>query len=220
MRPLALIAPFLLCASLHAQQLQSNNVDAEPGKLNEIRVEVAPPDGFVPAFQRWLVISGDADGRAYDNNQVFVFTGAPGSESRVLWEITWVNWEGMQFRTESRVYVLVFRGRPPPKPDDPDVPEVPVTTEADQVTYVYEQRDQTVPRPIQAALQKLNQGGKIKATAIDKDAKTSSGQVPSQYKNAITAAAESGIPCLVVESKGKVIRVVRNPKVEDVEAVK
>ena len=189
---------FLIVISIAAAGplLDVDRTRADPGRLNEIRVSPQPPDGFEPAFQRWLIISGDADGRAYDNNEVFVFTGRAGTTSRVLWEITYVNWESREFRSESRVYVLQFR-RPPPD-EDPDDPTPDPDRKPIRVTYIHERRDQIVPRRIQAALQKLNQQG-MQATAIDKDATDGTGEVPEQYTKSMDAAISKGLPALVVE---------------------
>jgi len=99
-----------------------------------------------------------------------------------------------------------------PDPVDPINPVNPNTN--NKLTYVYEQSEQTVPKPIQLLLRKLNKDG-IQATAIDDDGETGLGSIPIQYKNAISSAREIGIPCLIVENNGKVTLTVKDPNEQD-----
>jgi hypothetical protein len=103
---------------------------------------------------------------------------------------------------------------PPSKPDQPD-PKTPIPdpSQPKRVTYVYEKDQSTVPRPVALALQKLNDaspGGCI-ATEFEEDTVTGDGTVPEQYKLALAAAKKEGLPALVVEVGGKVVKVVRAP---------
>lgn len=89
-----------------------------------------------------------------------------------------------------------------------------LTQQADRATYVYERQDTSPPRPVLAALRKLNEAGKVKSSAVDKDAVTGTGQVPEQYKVAFEAA-KGKLPCLVVQAGEKVLAVVEDPKTEE-----
>jgi len=86
-----------------------------------------------------------------------------------------------------------------------------VPGEIDRVTYVYEKDDNSVPRPVSAALQKLNKQG-ITATALDDDVRNGTGGVPEQYRIALTEATD--LPALVVQSGDRVILVVDDPQTE------
>ena len=97
----------------------------------------------------------------------------------------------------------------------------PPPSKVTAVTYVYEKDTTIIPRPVSFALKNLNEKGII-ATEFEQDSVTGTGQVPRQYAAALKAAKDSGIPCLVVEGGGKVIRVVLDPKTEQdvMEAIK
>ena len=81
----------------------------------------------------------------------------------------------------------------------------------DKATYVYEKDDNSVPRPVQAALKELNERG-IEATAIDDDVRTGTGGVPAQYKIALLEA--TNLPSLVIQAGDRVVMVVDDPRTE------
>lgn len=84
------------------------------------------------------------------------------------------------------------------------------------LTYVYEKGDSPVPPPVIAALDKLNRREpKVLATLHEVDTTDGTGQVPDQYKVAVDAAKAAGMPAAVAEAKGKVKRVVKDPKTEE-----
>ncbi len=97
----------------------------------------------------------------------------------------------------------------------------PVTTKADQVVYVFEKDMTVVPKPVALAIRNLNTQG-IVATTFENDTTTGLGGIPLKDSEAVKAARATGLPCLVVLSKGKVLRVIKNPKEEKevMEAVK
>jgi hypothetical protein len=80
----------------------------------------------------------------------------------------------------------------------------------DRATYIYEKDTHIAPRPVVEALQKLNEQG-IVATQFEQDTTTGTGQVPAQYTKSLAAAREAGLPALVIEAGGNVVRVVKNP---------
>ena len=116
-----------------------------------------------------------------------------------------------------------IRGPPPavPKPDpdqptDPTLPPLPKIPTA--AVYVFEKDQGTPPPAVSAALHRLNtERESFAASAVDQDIVTGAGQVPEQFRAAIQAAKQSGLPALVVLSGSEVLRVVRDPKT--VEAV-
>jgi hypothetical protein len=88
------------------------------------------------------------------------------------------------------------------------------------VTYVYEKDDGAVPSFVGAALDKLNRREPpILATPFEEDTTDSTGETPAQYKSAVTAARAAGLPSLVTQAGDKVIKVIKDPKPEDVEAL-
>lgn len=102
--------------------------------------------------------------------------------------------------------------KPEPKPDPKPDPATKVTA----VTYVYEKDATAVPRPVQAALNKIHAaGGGVVASLFEDDSTTGEGTVPRQYQAALKAAREAGLPCLVVLNGETVVRVVKAPTTED-----
>ena len=99
-------------------------------------------------------------------------------------------------------------------PDDPfDPPILPPNLKPNQVTFVFEKDETSVPRPVAAALRSLNDDSSgIVAAEFEQDTVDGDGQVPDQYKIALAAAREAGLPALVVQSGDVVVRVVRNPQ--------
>lgn len=91
---------------------------------------------------------------------------------------------------------------------------IPGATKPTAVTYVYEKDDTTVPNAVLAALDKLNRQG-INAANIDKDIVDGASEVPDQFKVAIAAAKEAGLPALVATTGDRVVRIVKDPKTEE-----
>jgi len=107
--------------------------------------------------------------------------------------------------------IVVGPAVPMPKPDPVVDPSVKVTA----VTYVYEKDQSAVPRPVQAALNKLHAaGGGVVASLFEDDAVTGLGTVPKQYAVALKAAREAGLPALVVTAGDVVLRVLKAPTTE------
>lgn len=107
----------------------------------------------------------------------------------------------------------------PPVVVDPTVPPVvppatPPNTTATAATFIYEKDQHEVPKPVLAALNRLNREKKIYATILEADTTDGTGQVPEQYKVALAAAKQKGLPCLVVTSGANVLTIVSNPKTE------
>lgn len=88
---------------------------------------------------------------------------------------------------------------------------------ATAATYVYELRESAPPSAVYAGINQLNREKKVVANLYDDDTTDGAGEVPDQYKTAVTAAREAGLPALVVTGGDKVLNVVKDPKT--VEAV-
>tara|TARA_R110000824_G_C14775727_1_gene631420 strand:- start:140 stop:502 length:363 start_codon:yes stop_codon:yes gene_type:complete len=89
----------------------------------------------------------------------------------------------------------------------------PLVSKPDMVAVVYESSDD-IPEPyVTGALNKLTAEG-FQSRIFDKDVVTGGGEIPSQIKNAITAANNNGLPALVILGNGKVISVQDLPKTE------
>ena len=88
-----------------------------------------------------------------------------------------------------------------------------VSAEITQVTYVHE-KDQSggVPPGVQFTQDELYDAGKISAAAIEDDTEDATGQTPPQYKIAVNAAKEAGLPSLVVQAGEKVVEVLADTK--------
>lgn len=100
-----------------------------------------------------------------------------------------------------------------------DTVVTPPTTKVTAVVYTYEKDQTGLPPAISAAINALNRRG-ILATHDEVDTKDGDSQVPDQYKVSRPAAVAAGLPSLVLMAGDQVLKVVKNPKPEDVEAVK
>lgn len=198
-------------------QIETGTVVGEPNQLVEIRVVATPPAGSVVLSQEWLVVDPIVDWRQYEDGRVFVSVAPAGSTYRVHWRVTYVDWEAKTGSSDSRVYTVTISGPPQPPPDVKPPPTMPDPTTPDtevrKVTYVYRPENQIVPRQIQAALRKLEEAG-IEAAAIDQEIRDGNGQVPAQHRGALSAA--SSVPCLVIETADRVIKVIESPTENDV----
>lgn len=95
----------------------------------------------------------------------------------------------------------------------PDKPPVTPVSRVDRCTYYYEKDDTVIPKPVAFALQRLNDEYKdIVASEFEDDTLTGNDTVPKAYAAGLEAARKAGLPALVVESNGKVVDVIKNPK--------
>lgn len=107
---------------------------------------------------------------------------------------------------------LVFNTNPMPPGPSPTTTTKPSPNKATAATFVYEKDLHAIPPAVLGALNKLNRELGIIATVFEQDTVDGGGQVPEQYKVALAAAKEVGLPALVVLSGQKVLRVVKDPK--------
>jgi hypothetical protein len=175
-----------------------------------------PFDFFVTPTSRTLVVLFDAE-----DTPIGVFNGDKSGPVTAI---------GVRYDAESKKVtrslhtLTVGPAKPvdpvdPVEPVDPTVPPVvtpPVTTPstATAATFIYEKDQHVVPKEVLSALNKLNREKKIVATILEADTTDGTGQVPEQYKVALAAAKQKGLPCLVVTAGDKVLAIVPNPKNE------
>ena len=88
-----------------------------------------------------------------------------------------------------------------------------VSQQATAAVYIHEKSDTAVPSGVLTALDKLNRQG-IVATVFDADTTDGSGETPDQYKAALEAAKQAGLPALVVMAGSAVEHVVKAPSSE------
>jgi hypothetical protein len=101
---------------------------------------------------------------------------------------------------------------PPPGPDPPPVvvdPSVPMAA-----TYVYEKDDTAIPVGVSTGLNRLNRERGVLATLFEDDTRDGDGDVPDQYRVALAAAVQAGLPAFVVTAGDKVLVVVKAPTTE------
>lgn len=110
--------------------------------------------------------------------------------------------------------LVAWQVQQPVQPSDPNAP-APVTVPADKATaatYVYEKNATAIPDGVSTGLSRLNRERKIVATLYEQPDEGE--KVPRQYKVALTAAQEAGLPALVVTAGEKVLRVTKAPTTE------
>lgn len=119
-------------------------------------------------------------------------------------------------------WVVVGKAPQPPPvvvdPDEPPIvqpPVIPPTTEPMAVTYVYEKDDGPIPPAVLSGLNRLNREKKIVATLFEDDSTDGDDDVPDQYKTALRAAKELGLPALIVTAGDRVLWQLKSPQTEE-----
>lgn len=97
----------------------------------------------------------------------------------------------------------------------PVVTPVDPTVKATAATYVYEKDDTAIPSGVSTGLNRLNREKRIIATIFEDDTRDADGDVPSQYKVALDAAVNAGLPAFIVQAGDKVLSVVKSPTTEE-----
>lgn len=105
--------------------------------------------------------------------------------------------------------IVAELGKPPVvvTPVDPNNP-------ATAATYVYEKDDTAVPVGVSTGLNRLNRERGVRATLFEEDTVDGDGDVPDQYKAALAAAQQAGLPALVVTTGDTILRVIPDPRTE------
>jgi len=105
--------------------------------------------------------------------------------------------------------------QPPPVVNPPPDPTVPPNRKPVSAVYLYEKDQTNPPKPVLAALQRINADGSgIVAAALDDDPENGPGQIPIQYVKPLEYARKAGLPCLVVTFSDGTLRTVPAPKTE------
>ena len=87
------------------------------------------------------------------------------------------------------------------------------SAKVDRVTYVYEKDDTAIPSGVSVALDKLNRRG-IMASVFEDDTVNGEGQTPAQYRVALKAAKDVGLPVAIAQAGDRVVKAVKNPREE------
>lgn len=77
--------------------------------------------------------------------------------------------------------------------------------------YVYEKDASAIPTGVTVGINRLNRERQILATLLEDDTTDGHGDVPDQYRAALSAARGRGLPALVVLSGSTVLSVVPAP---------
>jgi len=100
----------------------------------------------------------------------------------------------------------------------PEIPWLAPALTAPAVTaavYVYEKDQTAVPTGVVVGLNLLNRDRGIVATLLEADTTDGDGEIPDQYRPALAAAKDRGLPALVVLSGSTVMSVVQAPADSD-----
>lgn len=190
----------------------------------------APGDGFLlkadTADCAWFC-HPDPDGKRLfdlDDGRAFFMAGMlPAGQSSQTYIVICTATEGGKHKAKAHTTTVGTPGPivlPPPIVPPPIVPPIvpppDPSRKVSQVTYVFEKDQNNPPRAVSLALQKLNveSGYAIAASEFEDDTVNAAGQTPKQYATALAAAREAGLPALVVQANGTVIRVVKSPTTE------
>ena len=101
------------------------------------------------------------------------------------------------------------------------LPEIPWTVPAltapavTAAVYVYEKDMTAVPTGVVIGLNVLNRDRGIVATLLEADTTDGDGEIPDQYRPALAAAKDRGLPALVVLSGSAVLSIVQAPADSD-----
>jgi hypothetical protein len=101
------------------------------------------------------------------------------------------------------------------------LPEIPWTVPAltapavTAAVYVYEKDMTAVPTGVVIGLNVLNRDRGIVATLLEADTTDGDGEIPDQYRPALAAAKDRGLPALVVLSGSTVLSIVQAPADSD-----
>jgi hypothetical protein len=79
------------------------------------------------------------------------------------------------------------------------------TAAATAAVYVYEKDATAVPTGVVVGLNRLNRDRGIVATLLEADTVDGTGEIPDQYRPALAAAKDAGLPALVVLSGSTVL---------------
>lgn len=122
----------------------------------------------------------------------------------------------------SQLVVVVDPADRPPAPEvppvvepvDPSPPPAPIIKPT-LCLYCHEKDDGAVPSGVSAALDEINRKHGVRANVFENDTTNGDGEIPEQYRGAVKAAREAGLPCLVVMGGDVVLKIMRAPKTKE-----
>lgn len=221
--PDPLTKPFAIVATSRGAVLGDLIARPEVGHLLKLTLE-GLPESADPVFWTYSEVIPDRDER--DGGKWVGLSFPPDVAGKAYLIQAAVNGEAGKPPLVAMRWIIVSGHGPQPPPVKPDEPAPkpiePKPTTVTAATYVYEKDDTAPPAAVRSALNKLNREHKIEATEFEQNTFDGDEQIPDQYKAALTAAKESGLPALVVLADSTVLRVVKSPTTEQqvLEAVK
>lgn len=104
---------------------------------------------------------------------------------------------------------------PPPPVVAPVDPTPAPVLKPDLALYVHEKDKSPVPSGVMAALDEINRKHGVKANVFEDNTTNGNGDIPAQFKAAVEAARNAGLPCFVMMNGNTVLKVVAAPKTKD-----
>ncbi len=218
MKPLSTACLLLLLAKVASGQVST---PTPAGML-----EIQPVDNYVLVFHQSpfrLVCKTPADIYFWrGSKEVEVLPQGPGAEITASNGEHWVrvvgmtiDWENRKFETSEGLIKFVVGQTPDPDDDDDDDDDPDTTQKVSQITYVFAKERADPPSEITQVLTELGKQEGVHVGQIDHEARTGSGNFPSQYLVARDAAKNAGLPALVFQASDKVLLTMQNPKTQD-----
>lgn len=203
----------LLLAAPPGLGTADGQLEVDAGAPVLLRSTVEIPEGWSPLLEWRHNIPLPGGVREFNDGSTLAVWAPPGTHEITLSVVlAKVEMDKIVFKKETKVYRLKIRG-PPEDPKDPVVPVDP-DAKADAAHIIYESGQSRVPLHADAAARELRKQGK-QVRIVDADAETGTGEVPRELAKSIEAAKETGLPALVLLSKGKVLRSVKLPATKE-----
>lgn len=212
----------LLCGSLAAQVVAKIDGPEETDPGNLVVLDASGSTGATA--YKWVLIGAPSSSFApFDGGKLCVFARGVAGEYTFVLVVAGPDKDGKLSVGVAEKKITVRGALPTPQPNptpgpSPNQPPSPSPSKITAAIYVYEKSQSAVPRPVAAAISRLNvdrSGAGFSASIVEQDATTGAGTVPKQYAAAIEAAKREGLPALVVMAGEVVAKVVRNPTTEE-----
>lgn len=218
--PDPLTKPFAIVATSRGAVLGDLIARPEVGHLLKLTLE-GLPESADPVFWTYSEVIPDRDER--DGGKWVGLSFPPDVAGKAYLIQAAVNGEAGKPPLVAMRWLVVAGVAPQPPPDKPvepaptpvkPTPVEPAPSTVTAVTYVFEKDDTAPPNGVRVALNRLNRERKIIATEFEQNTFDGDEEIPDQYKAALTAAKQNGLPSLVVLADSTVLRVVKAPKTE------
>lgn len=219
----SLAAWLMLCGSVAAQVTAKINGPEETDPGNLVVLDASESTGATA--YKWVLIGAPSSSYApFDGGKLCVFARGVAGEYTFVLVVAGPDKDGKLAVAVAEKKIIV-RGALPPQPNPPPGPgpnpspnPTPNPSKITAAIYVYEKSQSAVPRPVAAAISRLNvdrSAGGFSGSIVEQDVVTGGGTVPKQYAPAIEAAKKEGLPALVIMAGEAVVKVVKNPTTEE-----